>query len=173
MYVRNIYYFMLYPLVAVLAVFLYAHAGKTARVLLIVLLAVISMQSCTQRAQRIQQQTYERVSYDAVVEYLEENQITTIYAGWNWGEKIGIASDWNISVGFWTSAADAFSPVKYLCKPDVFHADPAHCAYVFFAENDAAIAVEKAAHLGVDFTLVKQFPQSEIYVFTSTKNLMQ
>lgn len=173
MYIRGIYYFLLYPLIAFLVISLHSYAGKMLHYLTVIVLVIIFAFHFTQKLSPIIQQPGPNTTYEEVVDYLEENNITTIFSGWNRGEKIGISSKWKIKAGFWDSPHTPFAGVNYLCDPTVFNADASQSAYVFFGDAEAAIAVEKANNMNVDFTLAKYFAESNVYIFTSKINIMQ
>ena len=169
---REIYYFLLYPLVAIVIVFLHSYGGKTMYYLTAAFLVMLFAFNCSQKLSPIFLTPHSSAVYEEVADYLEEEDITTVFSAWNQCEKIAIASDWKINAAFWASTDFPFVRVMHLCNPAVFDADPAHCAYVFFGEHDAAIAEITARGRDADFTLLKHFEDSNIYVYTSTEMVM-
>lgn len=173
MQIRNIYYFLLYPLFAFILVCLYSCSGIIMRCLAVIVLAIMFAFNFTKRLSPNIQFDSQNTAYVEVVNYLEENHITTVFSGWNRGEKIAIASDCRIKAGFWDSQYTPFVCINYLCDPSVFNVEASHCAYIFFGDKEAAVAAEKAASMNADFTLERYFPDSDIYVFSSKTNLMR
>ena len=173
MYVRSIYYFLLYPLLAFAVVCLYHFGGKWMRCLLAALLIVTFVNGVDENLSPVLEQAKQGNNYGEIVAFLEENEINTVFSGWNRGETIAIASGGKIKAGFWDGAKKPFQPVNYLCNPVVFDVAPENCAYVFFTKSEAQYAVDAAKQINVDFTLLKHFPEKSVYIYTSTVNLME
>lgn len=169
---REIYYFLVYPLIAIMIVFLHSYGGKVLYYLTTALLVLIFTFSCSEKLAPVILTPHSSAAYEEVADYLEEQEITTVFSAWNQSEKIAIASDWKIKAGFWASTDFPFVRVMHLCNPSVFDADPAKCAYVFFGEKDASIGEITARGRNADFTLLKHFEDSNIYVYTSTEMVM-
>lgn len=172
MYIRNIYYFLLYPLLGVVGAVLYSHFGKWLRCGACLLLAVCLLSGAEEKLQPILEGQSSPDRYGAVVSYLEEQGIDTLYSGWNRGERIGIASDDSIRCGFWDSPKTPFVPVKYLCNPAVFDAAPENCAYLFLSPAEADTAIQAAKEKGVELKLLKHFTDTGIYIYIAEVNLM-
>ncbi|MBQ3000704.1 MAG: hypothetical protein IJD63_03040 [Oscillospiraceae bacterium] len=172
MYIRNIYYFLLYPLLGVVGAVLYAHFGKWLRWGACLLLVVSLLSGAEDKLQPVFENTSDPDRYNAVVSYLEEQGIDTVYSGWNRGERIGIASDGSIRCGFWDAPNTPFVPVKYLCDPEVFDAEPENCAYLFLNSAEANTAIQAAKEKGVELKLLKHFADVSIYIYTAEVNLM-
>lgn len=107
-----------------------------------------------------------------VSDFLDQNEITTIYSHWNFGEKIAIASNFDIRVGFWDYSMDVFNSVKYLCNPSIFDADISHCAYVVSGKDTFNKATEVAEERGTRLRLMQHFPEFDIFIFTADQKLM-
>ena len=173
MNVRSIYYFLLYPLIAFMVVCLYTSGSKWMQCLIVALLVITFMNGTNQKIEPVLQQAEQGNTYGEVVSYLEENGITTVFSGWNRAEDIAIASGGKIKAGFWDGPTKPFVCVKYLCNPQVFDVAPENCAYVFFAGSEAQYAVDAARKANVDFTLIKHFPDRNVFIYTSSVNLME
>lgn len=171
MSIRRIYYFMMYPLAVVVLSLLYSEFGSPGRVAALAVLVVLFGFNYTNRTANVPRGPDTSNAYADVVECLEENEIHTVYAVLNLGEKFGIASDWKVKVGFWGDPSTPFSPMRYLCYRDVFDEDPAHCAYAFRSE-ELEIAQAKIDQWGIDWELLEYCPDSGIYLYTSDVNLM-
>ena len=107
----------------------------------------------------------------AVSNYLQEEGYETVYAPWNEGEDIAVASDFAIEIGFWD--VEMFVPVTYLCEMEVYEADSSRCVYAFFGADSAAVAEEVAANKGLQLDALRAFPEIGVYLYTSPENLMQ
>lgn len=175
MLVRSIYYFMLFPVLAFLAVWLYDASGKWVRRGLTVFILAVFLLSCGRNLGSVCRDVRNRESEAAyaVSDYLQENGYTTIYAAWNEGADVVIASDWNLQAGFWEDQANPFFFYKYLCNLDIFRADSEECVYLFHSLESAALAVEKAGAEGIEMTQIRHFPQWDIYLYTAPVNLME
>lgn len=171
MSVRRIYYFMMYPLAVVVLSLLYSEFGRSGRVAALAVLVVLFGFNYTNRTANVPRGPDTSNAYADVVEFLEENEIHTVYAVWNLGEKFALASDWEIKVGFWGDPSVPFAPVRYLCYRDVFDEDPAHCAYAF-RPDELEFAQAKIDQWGIDWELLAYCPDSDIYLYTSDVNLM-
>lgn len=172
MYVRSIYYFLLFPLVAFLAAALFSCGGKTLRSIMAIMLIMGAISCYQEELLPIMEAEQNDDRYQETVAFLEEEGITTVFSGWNRGERIAIASGFSIKAGFWDSPRKPFVPVKYLCDPAVFDVDPAKCAYVFFYASEAETAVSKALERGVELTLLKHIYADGVYIYTADVNLM-
>ena len=169
MEVREIYYFLLHPMMALTIAALFANGKSILRYGIVVLLIILFAFNCVFRLLPVVQQENTRNDYEEVAHYLEDNGISTVYSLWNHGEKIGISSDWKIQAGFWAELETPFEGVAYLCDPAVFDVPPSECAYLFIGAKEVSIAKEKA---GEKLTFAKYFPERDIYIFTSDINLM-
>ena len=172
MNIRSIYYFLLYFLFAMLGAALYSHFGGWLRWGACLLLVVLLLSGAEDKLRPVLEPVSNPDRYDAVVTYLEEKGIDTVYSGWNRGERIGIASDDRIRCGFWDSPNTPFVPVKYLCDPAVFDVAPENCAYVFLNASEANIALQAAKEKGVELKLLKHFADISIYIYIAEVNLM-
>ena len=172
MYIRNIYYFLLYPLVAFFVVFLCAHTGKLVRVLVVILLVINAFSQYRETLAPVTQQAQSRPAYEETVAYLEEQGITTVFSGWNRSEGVAIASKGSIRAAFWDSYRKPFIRVNYLCDPSVFDVEPQRCAYLFFYASEADVAIAKARERGVELTLLRYIASEGVYIYTADVNLM-
>lgn len=172
--VRVSYYFMLFPLSAVIAAVLYGRFGKwMERLVLLGTVGIFGICCLSGFVQAPAPAEEAKAEYAAVAEYLTDRGITTVYSAWNQGEKIAIASGMELDAGFWDTAETSFQAIRYLCDPAVYDRAPEECAYVFFDEGAANLAADMAARRGETLQLMQQFPESEIYVYTCDVNLME
>lgn len=171
MKVRDIYYFMIYPFVAILFIFIFESSSSTIRYILTPTLLVVSIIYCGFGVNSIRAICNPH-AFEATCEYLAEQNIDTIYTGFGFGQKIAVASDFEIKAGFWIDSKNVFKKVDYICNPDVFDADPKHSAYLFNKKKEIATAEEKAKELGLEFTFVKYIPEDKTWIYTSPSNLM-
>lgn len=172
MKVRNIYYFMFHVLIAWLLTCGFENRknlGKwlalAAFVLSMVLPSVIALKDVCMQAYFAK---YDKAYVTA--DYLTEQGYTTAYAGWNLGEDVAIASDFQVEMGFWDEAI--FVPVSYLCDPAVYEADVDSSAYLFFGEESARLAEEEAARRGVTLTLMAHLEEVDTYIYRASDPLM-
>lgn len=175
--VRDIYYFMLFPLVGVLGMWVFDQIrfSKLAVPAVCVLLCAACL-TVGYRGKNVMTEL-RRWSADPhpVVEYLLDNDITTVYTCWNDYQSIsvGIASDWDIQVGFWHAYEDiAFKKFDFLCNPDVFNSAPSNCAYVFSSPEMVELAQASAADLGAELQLLKKYDDLGLWIYTAEQNLM-
>lgn len=173
MNVRDIYYFLLYPLIIFAAVVIYTYGKKLTRYGIAILLIITFVYNFNNKLLPDIPSADSDKGYTDVVDYLKSENIHTIFSGWNCGEKIGIASDWTIDVGFWNSHEIPFVPVKYLCDPSIFDVDASECAYLFNSEYSASVAEQRARDLNIDFTLEKYFSEYNLYIYTSSVTIFE
>lgn len=164
MIVRDVYYFMLYPMTAVLAAIWFRKQKGFGRFALTAVLVVAMIYGCATGLNVPQRKWHDPEKYREVVDYLNEEGIDTIYTGWNHAQEIGLMSNFEIRVGFWNNR---FEYVPFLCFADVFDAEASECAYVFMSRDYADKVEEDARNAGADFRLVKSFDSCEAYVYTS------
>lgn len=169
------YYFMIYPLMGFLLAYGYARMGDRFRLgLMAILLAFFGVSAihefpevCLSAAHR-----NEEVSYE-ISDYLLENGYTTIYALWEQADDVAIASNGEIRVGYWHEPETTFQKMPYLCNVDIYNASPDQCVYFFQGRQYADIGIAKAESVGVSLQLIRQYPESDIYLYTAPINLMQ
>ncbi len=173
MYIRSIYYFMLFPLIAILPIYAYRRwrFGKIITVLLLTMIIIGSYKTAVLPAAKTASQADTNLSYE-ISDMLLDKGYTTIYSGWNQCEDIAIASGGEISAGFWDSPKDVFNPVMYLCDPTVYEVESERCVYYLRSDN-RNIALQKAGELGVTMTLVAEYPEWGIWLYEASENLMQ
>lgn len=172
MSVRNIYYFLLYPLAALMAAAVFSLGGRSAKAAVAAVLIFLFAHGVQEKLPGALEQARQPQSYEETVAILEEKGITTLFSGWNRGEGIAIYSKGSVKAAFWDSYKTPFVAVKYLCDPDYFAVDPENCAYVFLSYAEADIAVSKAAEQGVELTLLAHIAEEGVYVYTAAVNLM-
>lgn len=172
MTVRNIYYFMIYPLLAFGLAKGYVYGKRHLRTGMVLILAVVLLipsfgkltDSCVQARNREAEPDY------AVSSYLKEQGYTTVYSDFNQGERIAIASGFTIKAGFWD--AIPFSSVPYLCDLRVYDADSSQCVYVFEGDEEEKMGLLIAEEKGYPMIPLKFFPDSGIHLYVAPVNLM-
>lgn len=171
MEVRDIYYFMMYPLTAFLLGMILLRGGNVGKYFCLLVLTAVFAVNISQRLPQSLEQPGRQTVYHSVSDYLEEEGYRTVYSRWNCGQRIAVASDCRIRAGFWHGGT--FIPSGYLCSLEVFEEDAAYCVYVFQGEQDHTMGTEAAREYGKEMELLKYFPEEEIYIYTAEKNLMQ
>lgn len=172
MSVRNIYYFLLYPLAALMAAAVFSLGGRSAKAAVATVLIFLFAHGVQEKLPGALEQARQPGGYAETAAVLEEAGITTVFSGWNRGERIAIASHGKIKAAFWDSYKTPFVPVKYLCDPVCFDAAPERSAYVFLSAGEAEVAVSKALERGVELVLWKHIYADGVYIYTADVNLM-
>jgi len=175
MYVRPRYYFMLYPLIGFLVGYVYDKRSSSIKWGLFTLVIVFfgfacigELRSvCTSAVNHKEEESYE------ISAYLLENGYTTVYAQWNYGQNVAIASNAQIDTGYWYAESGPFVKITHLCSLDVYDTDPDRCVYLFTGEENAELGVAVAESVGVPLNLLRHYPQSDTYLYTASENLMQ
>lgn len=171
--VRNIYYFLFYLLLAFLGTCTFTARKTMGRWICVAVLGAAMILPGMLALKDICMQAY-FAKYDPIYpvsNFLVEEGYDTVYAPWNLGEDIGIASDFRVAVGFWDN--QIFVPVTYLCDPEIYEADTGRCAYAMYGTQSAALLEELAEERGLQWNLLKAFPELHIYLYTCSQNLMQ
>lgn len=172
MQVRGIYYFVMYIIVALAAVYFYARFGQLARIAAAAALAVCVTLGCAQKLVPFLQVPQDSPRIEAVADYLRAQGFTTFYANWNSGEEVAIAADFEIEAGFWKHPEQPFEKMPFLCDHTVFEADPSECAYLLRGKKAARQAETAARDMGTELVLLEYFPEANLYVYTAAINLM-
>lgn len=172
--VRTIYYFMIYPLLAFLVSWAYPSGQDWKRFSMVALLAAAFVMSVVKESPNVipDFQNRKQDSAYAICDYMQENGYTTVYAGWNEGVNVAVASDWKIAAGFWESQSDPFVYFKYLCNPEIFLVENDKCVYLFTGEESVNLALKKAKTKNISMTLLQYFPQGDNYLFAASENIM-
>ncbi len=173
MSVRSIYYFMLYPLIAILPAYAYRRwkFGRIITLSLLAVLMVFSFKNGIHFSLKTAKDAPKNASYE-ISEMLVEKGYTTVYSSWNQAEDIAIASGGAITAGFWNSSKDVFNSVLYLCDPSVYEADCSKCVY-YLKKDNRDIALTEAKKRGVKMTLIAEFPTWNIWFYEADENLMK
>lgn len=175
MYVRPRYYFMLYPLIAFLAAYVY---DKRNRILQYSLLALVVAFFCVASVRNFPG-VYEDIKKEknaethAISQYLTENGYGTIYAEWMLAQDIAVASDGALAVGYWYVEEEPFEKVTHLSNEQIYSEDAPYCVYLFKGADDAQIGIDVADSLGVPLEFLQHFPERDIFIYTASENLMQ
>lgn len=170
MQVRNIYYFMFYPLVVVLASICFNRANEMGKSIFAVVLLSTMVVGCAANLQFLFDEKMDADKYQMVVDYLEEEGITTIYSGWNQGEKIALTSGMKVRVAF---CDDPFEYVTYLCEADLYDSVSQSNPYVFIYGGYADWAVERANAVNAEFNLIQAFDSCGASVYTSPLTIQE
>lgn len=172
MEVRDIYYFMLYPLLAFVVAKGYSYGRRFSRVVVLVLVFVLAAPSYNKLVSKCAQAYYrEEDPYYMVSAYLQEKGYTTVYSGWNEGEKVAIASNLEIKAGFWN--VESYVAVPYLCNRHVYDAESSQCVYLFKSEWRKEDGLARAQSRGYTLTPLKHFSNGDIDLYTAPVNLME
>ena len=105
-------------------------------------------------------------------DFLLENGYTTIYAAWDQGNDIAVASNGKLTVGYWQKEI-IFEKVPYLCNPDVYNADPEVCIYVFRGREAMEQGMDAAESMGAQLSYLCHYLGGDIYLCTAQVNLMK
>lgn len=160
---RDIYYFLLFVLLAVLAATGMQFASRNLRGILAIGLVLFTLVIGAARVNTVRLNIQEKPRPTDVVEFLLEHDITTIYSAWHYGQPVALESDGKIQLGYWDRGI--FRRIKVLCDSRIFDADPAHVAYLF--------TEPLPEDTQWPLTLEKAFPESGYWVYTAPENLMQ
>lgn len=171
MQIRSIYYFLLFPLAAVLFTHWFTES-KTVSSVLAVGVLVLSLIGGRHAPQSLPAWQADH-PLQAVCDSLDEHGISTLYTQWNLGGRIAVASGFHVEVGFWDAADDVFEPVEYLCDPAVFDAAPDQCAYLISGAGNLELAQSRAAARQAEILVIEYFPELDAYLCTSDKALME
>lgn len=170
MTIRAKYYFLLYPMAAIGAAWLYSKSRQSFRALAVAIVVLLFL-CCGQEL--FPYFAEESDPFQQIGDCLEENGVTTVYSYWDLGEKVAIASDFRIQAGFWASRREPFQSVKYLCNPSVFDADITQCAYLVRGQEVFERTREAAEKQGASVQEMEYFPELDAYLFTADVRLMQ
>ena len=173
MFIRPRYYFMVYPLIGFLVAYLHEVLDSRKRWWLLVLAIGFFCTSgvrelagvCATAANR-----KEDVSY-VISDHLLKNGYETVYAAWNQGENVAIASNGALTVGYWHQDR-LFEKVTYLCNLDVYDTAPEKCAYFFEGKDAEDLAISAARARGIDLEMVWCDAQKDTYLYTAAVNLL-
>lgn len=174
MYIRPRYYFMMYPLMSILFAGLYDKDWKELKGLLFGLLAVFFCLACLQEAKDVCIRALTREDEESyqISDYLLEHGFTTVYAVWDHGENVAVASNGEITVGYWHEG-QTFEQITYLSNPDVYDATANSCVYFFKDKASADMGMDLAESMGVSLEFLRHFPESNTYIYQASSNLMQ
>ncbi len=168
--VRPLYYFMILPLIAVLVARVFAQ--RNGQMIALVLLLGLFGAACHIEIYPACEKAYHRESqvYYQVSDYLVEQGYDTLYARWNRGEKIAIASGGAIEAGFWLTP---FVGVDYICNPEIFYRNNDTAVYCFNSKADVEAGLSYAETQNIELKLLKYFEEADIYLYKASDNLME
>ena len=173
MEVRAIYYFMLFPLISYLFAWLYSELGSRRKTLLLIFVAAMvfagSIWKLADPLNRIMHRQ-EDSAYE-ISDYLTDSGYETVYAMWNHGADIAIASNERLEAAFWEESPYFY--YKYLCNPEVFRRNNSKCVYMFIGEEEADLGIQEAAKKDIELTLLQYFPEADAYFYTASESIME
>ena len=177
--VRSVYYFMLYPLLAVLLACLpdsLGRAGKHAVPLLALLVLLPAtlphiLPPCRQTLYRMQEPEWQ------VSQELLAGDCTTVYSHWNGCEDLAAASNGALKAGYWIGEDTPFqTPVTWLCDPDIFATPAEASAFLFYgeAERDSCLEALENAHISAQLLLsyYSERRYEEVYLYRLSENIL-
>ena len=175
MQIRSIYYFILYPLLACLGIFLFSKGRAAVKTAVFTLLCVVFVLTAWFEVSPALVQVKDRTLdiHCQISRDLQELGFTTVYSRWNGCERIAAAGHGRIQAGFWSNPEDPFTPVPYLCNPAIYETAAEETAYVFYSLEEAEAGVRKAARSGVDLIPVTAYPEADIHIYTAPVNLLK
>jgi hypothetical protein len=100
-------------------------------------------------------------------------KVYLVYTSWNCGEQLALASNGEITGGFWDQPSVPFKSMEYLCDPSVFDADASECAYVFLDAHHAELAMAEAANRGAELIMLVEYVDDGWYICVCDVNLME
>ena len=190
MNVRNIYYFMIYPIAGVLAAYLLSSLeGKSrtvaAAAVCICFAATAGLRFCgILKENRAENHTD---IYSQISSFLEDNDYRTIYSDWNIGARIAVASDDRLQAGLWSFDINTayssdqtnvqnelFLPVEYLSIPHIFEKESTQGTAYVIDKNEFAAVPAAAEKFGASVNMLAEFSDKKgqyFIVFTSDKPL--
>ena len=176
MYIREIYYFMLYPLLAILIMLVYSElSGHLKKILLIVPLCLFLI-SIPRHIISLTDDIVHRnkdISYE-ISDYLTENDYTVLFGLWDFGDEIAVASNGNLKMQFWSdgSTFETYAPLR---ESEIYDADVNQIIYIFHSTYSLEQGMKKAAEMNTDLTIRKEYNTDEktYYLCTASKNLMK
>ena len=174
-YGRPRYFFMIYPLLGFLVAYAYEYLKKPIRMGLMVLILVFFGSTAVREFPEVLISVMERrteESYD-ISEYLLENGYTTVYALWEHGDDVAIASNGTIRVAYWHTQEESFTGMPYLFDRDIYQASPDSSVYFFKDQESADLGIALAESMGVSLELLRHFPESDTYIYKASSNLMR
>lgn len=172
MFIRPRYYFMLYPLFGFMIGYLYSMYGSKTKGCLVVFVIGFFCLACHGELADVCKAavTSDDKNYE-ISEFLLENDYTTIYAAWDQGNQVAVASNGQLTVGYWQKEC-IFEKVMYLCNPDVYEEDPDRCVYYFQGREGLELGMRTAEDYGVDLKLIWEDPEGDTYLCVSPIRLM-
>ena len=176
MYVREIYYFMVYPLLAILIMLVYSEVSGNFKKLFLLVPLCLFLISIPRHIISLADDVIHRdndISYE-ISDYLTENNYTTLFGLWDFGDEIAIASNGQLKMQFWGDGAtfEAYAPLR---EADVYDDDVSKIVYIFHSTYSLEQGMKKAEEMDADLTIRKEFRTDEktYYLCTASKNLMK
>ena len=169
---RNIYYFMLYPLFAVCACWVFERIGvpcsgkKFVKIFKYAMISVLSVVFCVLtfvKTEIISNYKPFDEKYYQVADFMDSNGYSNLYLSFLNGGRCAVASDDNISEGtyWWNDQTNmghtSFEPVNYLQIPDIFEKEDSEHSVYLFKESEYESYAEDAAEYGVTFEILAEF----------------
>ena len=176
MEIRRVYYFMLYPLFGLSAVYIFKKSERKKAVIAAVA-AVLSISAFGLNGAQAIKETAAKTDwqvYSDMSECILSNGYDTLYSEWDYGSKVAAASDEKIECGFWVDKGDVdIYPIEYLCNPSVFDEENNSKAVYLVEENRIDELTKAAQENGVYLQLLESFSgeSADYYVYKASKPL--
>lgn len=159
---RGIYYFMLFPFIALSAAYLLRCIPKFKNALCFLISICFILLTAFEFAFAVKKNEIginkDAVSYQAA-EYITEHNFECIYAPFDYGSNIAIASNDRVDLIFFGNDNNKplFEPLDYLCVKDAHKdIDNSRCVY-YIPKELREKSDEKANALGVKYTVLAEF----------------
>ena len=174
MSIREIYYFMLYPLLAVLAMCIYSEFNIVLKNFLVFALICLLILNIPRHLVTLMNDITHReddIGYE-ICDYLDENNYTTAFGLWDFGDEIAVASKGKIKMQFWRDdfTFKLFGPLR---ESEIYDDDIDKIIYVFYGKNHLEEGIQKATAINVDLIVQKHYTEKDIYLCTASQNIIQ
>ena len=167
--VREIYYFMLFPLIAVSSAYILKNQAKLRKpvyAFLTVVFAFVIAYNCAVTSKEIKAGRDTESPAHAAARYALDNGYEHIYAPFACASDIAIASGDKLDLVFLGNNSGTLSlePVNYLCVKDYYKlCDNSETLY-YFTKDDRETAKELAEKLGVKPEVVAEFEDGSCFM---------
>lgn len=167
--IRDIYYFMLFPLIAVSSAYILKNQAKLRKpvyAFLTVVFAFVIAYNCAVTSKEIKAGRDTESPAHAAARYALDNGYEHIYAPFSCASDIAVASGDKLDLVFMQIDRDeiSFEPVKYLTVKDYYRlCDNSETLY-YFTEDDREKAQELAEKLGVKPEIAAEFGDGSCFM---------
>lgn len=167
--VREIYYFMLFPLIAVSSAYILKNQAKLRKPVyacLSVVFAFVIAYNFAVTAKEIKAGRDTESPAHVAARYALDNRYEHIYASFSRASNIAIASEDKLDLVFMEIDRDelSFEPVKYLCVKDYYKLCDNSKTLYYFTKEDRETAKELAEKLGVKPEVVAEFEDGSCFM---------